>query len=103
MMIARWQFEAKFGYKQDAINLITKWYNEIGSQIGWPLDKVRIITGSVGASESIVECEIEIEEMKSIDESWIKLATIEKHKTWGKQFEKYIVSGSTKWQFYRVV
>jgi len=103
VIIARWQFQAKFGYKNDAINLINKWYNEIGSQIGWPRDKVRIITGSVGASEAIVECEVEIEEMKDLDESWAKLSSIKKHKTWGKQFEKYIISGSTKWEFFRLV
>ncbi len=50
MMIARWQFQAKFGYKNEAIKSITKWYQDIGSQIGWTIDKVRIITGSVGAS-----------------------------------------------------
>jgi len=34
--------------------------------------------------------------MKELDASWAKLATIKKHKTWAKQFEKYIISGSTK-------
>jgi len=103
MMIARWQFQAKFGYKNEAIKSITKWYDEIGTQIGWTKNKVRIVTGSVGASEAVVECEIQIKDMKELDASWAKLATIKKHKTWGKQFEKYIISGSTKWEFYRVV
>jgi len=31
MMIARWQFTAKFGYKQKAIDLIKEWNVEIGS------------------------------------------------------------------------
>ncbi len=41
--------------------------------------------------------------MKELDQAWAKLSTIKKHKTWGKQFEKYTISGSTKWEFYRVV
>ncbi len=103
MMIARWQFQAKFGQKSEAIKSITKWYDGIGSQIGWSRDKVRILSGSVGASEALVECEIQIKDMKALDAAWAKLATIKKHKTWGRQFEKYIISGSTKWEFFRVV
>ncbi|TFG78107.1 MAG: hypothetical protein E4H21_01020 [Thermodesulfobacteriales bacterium] len=103
MIIARWQFQAKLGQKGEAIKSITKWYDEIGSQIGWSLNKVRIVTGSVGASEALVECEIQIKDMKELDASWAKLATIKKLKTWAKQFGKYIISGSTKWDFYRAV
>ena len=32
MMIARWQFTANFGRKQDAIELIKEWNEQIGSQ-----------------------------------------------------------------------
>ena len=102
-MIARWQFRAKFGYKRDAIDMVKKWYREIGSEIGWPLERVRIITGSVGAPESLVECEIEVKDMKELEESWAKLAKIKKHDAWGKHLEKYIVSGSSKWELFRVI
>ena len=103
MMIARWQIEARFGHKQQAIDSIKKWFEEIGSQIGWTSDKVRIVTGSIGALESTIESEIQIEDLKELDESWSKLATIEEHKKWGKEFEQYIVSGTPNWKIYRVI
>ena len=49
MMIARWQIEARFGHKQTVIDSLKKWSAEIGVQIGWTEDKVRILTGSIGA------------------------------------------------------
>ena len=54
MMIARWEISAKFGYKNELIDLLKKWHAEIGPQIGWSPDQVRLLTGSVGALESTV-------------------------------------------------
>ena len=58
MMIARWQIEARFGHKQTVIDSLKKWSAEIGVQIGWTEDKVRILTGSIGALESTVQTEV---------------------------------------------
>ena len=103
MMIARWQFQAKFGYKSEAIKSLNKWFVKVGSKIGWSPDKVRINTGSLGVSESLVEAEILIQDLNELNVSWDKLAGNKEHKKWGKEFEKYIVSGTTKWTVYRVV
>lgn len=103
MFIARWQVEARFGYKQPAIDSMKKWLEEVGSQIGWKPDKVRLITGSIGANESTIETEIRVKSLKDLDDAWAKLAKLKDHKKWGREFEKYIVSGTARWTIYRVV
>jgi subtilase family serine protease len=103
MLIARWQVEARFGYKQSAIDSMKKWLAEVGSQVGWKPDKVRLITGSIGANESTIETEIKVKSLKDLDDAWTKLGKLKDHKKWGKEFEKYIVSGTARWTVYRVV
>jgi len=48
------QIDARFGHKQAVIEALTKWNEEIGTQIGWTTDKLRVTTGSIGAFESTV-------------------------------------------------
>ncbi|MEW6146213.1 MAG: hypothetical protein AB1598_14465 [Thermodesulfobacteriota bacterium] len=103
MFIARWQIEARFGYKQAALDSMKMWLEEVGSKIGWKPDKVRLITGSIGANESTIETEIVINELRELDEAWAKLAKLKTHRKWGKEFEKYIVSGTARWTIFRVV
>jgi hypothetical protein len=68
MFIARWQIEARFGYKQAALDSMKKWIKEVGSKVGWKADKVRVITGSIGANESTIETEIVIKELRELDQ-----------------------------------
>ncbi|HWP92859.1 MAG TPA: hypothetical protein VNN20_11765 [Thermodesulfobacteriota bacterium] len=103
MIVARWNIEARFGHKQTAIDLIKKWNKEIGAKIGWKKDKVRVLTGSVGAPESSIQVEILLKDLSELNASWEKLATIEAHKQWGKDLEPYIVSGTSRWEIFRVV
>ena len=102
MMVARWHIDARFGHKQAVIDSLKKWNAEIGTQIGWTADKTRIVTGSIGALESTVELDVQIENLAELNTSWVKLGTIEAHKRWSKDLEPYIVSGTTHWQVYRV-
>ena len=60
MLIARWQFTAKFGRKDEAIRLIKEWNEQIGMQTNIDVSKERMTTGSVGTSEGLVETEFEI-------------------------------------------
>ena len=103
MMIARWQFTAKFGRKQKAIDLIKEWNEQIGAQTDIDVSKERIITGSVGASEGLVETEMEIESLTDLDGFFDKIATIQMHAEWGPKMGEVIVSGSTRWEVFRVV
>ncbi|MFY0678510.1 MAG: hypothetical protein K6L74_08325 [Neptuniibacter sp.] len=103
MMVARWHIDAKFGHKQTVIDSLNKWFEDIGSQIGWTGDKFRIVTGSVGAKESVVISEIQISGLTELDESWNKLGDVEGHAAWSKELEPYIVSGSQYWEILRIV
>lgn len=103
MMIARWHIDARFGHKQTVIDAIKTWNRDIGSQIGWTADKVRVTTGSVGAHESAVEVEIRIEDLTELDKAWNKLGTIEAHKKWSKDLEPNVVSATPRWEVYRII
>jgi hypothetical protein len=103
MIIARWQFTAKFGRKQEAIDLIKEWNQEIGAQTNVDMSKQRIVTGSVGASEGLVETEMEIEDLEALDNFFSKIASIQMHSEWGPKMGEVIVSGSTRWEVFRIV
>ena len=103
MMIARWHIDARFGQKQVAIDLLKRWCEEIGPQIGWNEDVLRIATGSIGALESTIELEATVADLGELNESFQKLGSIEAHAEWSKEIEPYIVSGTPNWQIFRVV
>lgn len=103
MMVARWQFTAKFGYKDKAIALIKEWNDEIGSQTNVDASSSRIISGSVGVSEGLVENEMMIEGLDDLQQFFDKIATVEMHKDWGRNMGEVIVDGSTRWEVFRVV
>ena len=103
MMVARWQIEARFGHKDQALASMKKWIKQIGSKAGMTPDRVRILTGSIGALESTIETEFYIENLDELDQYWTKLAKLKTHKKWGLEFEKHTVSGTARWQIFRVV
>ena len=103
MMIARWHIDARFGQKPAVIETLKGWGREIAPQIGWTPDKVRMVTGSIGAHESTVEIEVTIRDLKELDDSWTKLGALEAHKKWSKDLEPYIVSGTPRWEVYRLI
>ena len=103
MIIARWHIDARFGQKPAVVELLQTWCRDIASQIGWKADKLRLTTGSVGALESTVELEVTLRDLAELDASWTKLGTIAAHKQWGTQIEPCIVSGTPRWEIYRVI
>ncbi len=103
MMIARWQFTANFGQKQRAIELIKRWNAEVGSQTNIDVSKERMITGSVGGSEGLVETEFEIDGLDDLQQFFDKIATVTIHEDWGREMGEVIVPGSTRWEVFRIV
>ena len=103
MIVARWSIDAKFGYKQNVIDLMQRWLREIGSQAGFTAKNTRLITGSIGAPESTVQSEHLVKDLAELNKAWEKLATIAAHKKWSKDMESHVVSGSNRWEIYRVV
>jgi hypothetical protein len=103
MILARWSIDARFGYKQTVIDTMRQWQQEIGPQVGWTADKARLLTGSVGAHESLVVAELVLNDLAELNASWDKLATIEAHREWSKSIEPYVVSGTSRWEIFRIL
>ena len=103
MIVARWHIDARFGHKQTVIDSLKSWARDIARQIGWTSDKVRIATGSIGALESTVEVDVLAQSLAELDASWNKLGAIPAHKEWSKQLEPFIVSGTPRWEIFRIV
>lgn len=102
MLIARWQIDARFGHKQKVIDMLRDWSRTVAPQVGLNDDRGRILTGSIGALEATVVHEWSIDDLAELDRAWTKLATIEAHKKWGQDLEPYVVSGSSRWEVYRL-
>ena len=103
MLVARWSIDAKFGHKPKVTDSLLTWYRDIGSQIGWTEGKFRVLTGSVGVLESTIISEVMVESLAELNEAWDKLGEIEAHKEWSLDLEPHVVSGSHKWEIYRLV
>jgi hypothetical protein len=103
MMIARWSIDAKFGYKQNVVDAMKSWMREIAPQVGITEDRSRLMTGSIGALEATVQSEHVIKDLAELNSAWDKLATIPAHHQWGKDLEPYVVSGTSRWEIYRLL
>ena len=60
MMIARWHINARFGHKQQAIDLLKRWDREIGPKAGIAAGSQQILTGSLGAKEAEIQSDMRI-------------------------------------------
>jgi hypothetical protein len=103
MMIARWSIDAKFGHKQNVVEAMKRWMRDIAPQVGLTDDRTRLLTGSIGALEATVQAEHQIEDLAELNRAWDKLATIPAHLQWGKDLEPFVVSGTSRWEIYRVL
>ena len=102
MILARWKIDARFGHKSEVTDAMQWWMEEIAPQLGWEGDNIRMMTGSVGANESAVVMEVELDSMTELDESWNKLRQMDRHRQWSQNLEENVVSGSHHWEVYRL-
>lgn len=103
MIIARWTIEARFGHKAVAVDLMKRWLADIGPQIGWTPENTEMMTGSVGARESTIVSEVRLRDLGELSAAFEKLATIESHRHWSLDLEPYVVSGTPRWEVYRLL
>ncbi|MGZ3239813.1 MAG: hypothetical protein ACXWJK_05430 [Burkholderiaceae bacterium] len=101
MLIAKWQIDARFGHKQKVIDKLKNWTKEIAPQVG--LTRGRLLTGSIGALEATVVHEWEVEDLAQLDRAWSKLATLPEHAQWSLDLEPLVVSGTARWEIFRIV
>ncbi|QCI66048.1 hypothetical protein [Phreatobacter stygius] len=103
MLIARWQIDAKFGQKQTVIDMLHRWERDIGSTAGIDKMDIKILTGSIGAREATVEVNHTVENLAQLETFFEAIGKNDAHKQWGKDLEPHVVSGSSRWNIYRVV
>jgi hypothetical protein len=103
MFIARWRIDAKFGQKQKVVEMLRQWSRDIAPQAGWATSKGQMLTGSVGALEATVEHNWSIESLAELEQVWAKLGTLDAHAKWGRELEPFVVSGSSRWEVFRVL
>jgi len=101
MIIARWQVNARFGHKQELIEELQRWWDTIGREIGQT--DASIMTGSVGAAESLVSVDVRCRDMSELQQQWDKLAQNSEHKAFSRRIEPLLVSGSTRWEILRLI
>lgn len=101
MIIARWQVNARFGHKQELIDELKHWWSTIGRDIGQT--DVTLLTGSVGAAESLITVDVRCKDMAELQGQWDKLAQSVEHKRFATRVEPLLVSGMTHWEILRVV
>jgi len=103
MFVARWHIDARFGHKQDVIDLVHRWLRDIGSKAGTDKMDVKVLTGSVGAREATVEVNHSIESLAELEQFFVAIGKNDAHKKWGKELEPHVVSGSAIWTIYRLL
>jgi len=99
MLVARWQIDARFGHKQQVIDRLKAWAQDIAPQVG--LTRSRLLTGSIGALEATVEHNWEVNSLAELEAAWAKLGALEAHRQWGKDLEPFVVSGTSRWTIFR--
>ena len=80
-----------------------KWSEEVGNKVALSQDKLRVTTVSIGVNESRFECEYTVESLEQSQKMWEDMSTMEVHQQFGKDLEPIIVSGSNRWEIFRVV
>ncbi len=96
--IARWSFEVPFGKKTEVFDMLDRWEAR-AREMGWP--PPRVVVGSIGVPEGIIESEYRFETLGELDAAWGKLGDQKFHK-WQEEMAPFVVPGSHRWMIYRL-
>jgi hypothetical protein len=44
-----------------------------------------------------------VENLGELNQTWDQLATLPEHQKWGKELEPHVVSGTSRWEIYRLL
>lgn len=103
MIVARWTFDARFGHKNEVLELTREWWTRIAPQIGWSADQARFLTGSIGAPESCVVVEVALDDLGALHDAWKRLGDAEGQIDWARRLAPHIVDGTPGWEVLRIV
>ncbi len=103
MFIAAWSFDVQYGTRDEAVRAL-KETSAMIEKSGWRSKRTRVLSGSIGAPESRFILEHEFDSLADLEASWQALhSKAEEFKRLVAQMKSFIVSGSPRWEIYRVV
>lgn len=102
MFIARWSVDARFGHKQQVIDALKQWSKDIAPKIGLSPAHGQLLTGSIGALEATVEHNWQVKSLSELEKAWAELASMDVHKARSEKLEPHVVSGTSRWEVFRV-
>jgi hypothetical protein len=103
MFIARWELTCRFGKVDDCVSILRRWEMDVGDRVGWKASNVRVISGYIGANDSVVELETRVENLTDLEGAWADIERNPHHREYMKQLEAVIVPGSSSWKVLREI
>ena len=94
MFVARWQFTARFGRRDECLKVLRKWYVDVAQRVGWR--SLRVLSGCIGGPESEVELEVLIDNVDDLEAAWRDMAAVPYHAEYQKQLAEVIVDGKVR-------
>lgn len=71
--------------------------------MGLNRDRLRLVTGSIGAKESRFEFDHTVDSLEALQTMWDEMVKIDAHAKFGAELEPIIVPGSSHWEIFRIV
>lgn len=103
MFVACWMFDVRYGTKAAALTAL-KEFELRKRECGWRARRARILSGSIGVAEARIVVENEFDSLDDLEKSWDALhGHGDVFKRCVEEMEQYVVSGSPKWEIYRLV
>ncbi len=101
MYVARWQFTARFGHKEECLRVLRKWNVDVAQRVGWR--SLRATSGSIGGPDAQIELEVQLDNIEDLEAAWRDMAAVPYHAEYQRQLAELIVSGSDRWTIHRLV
>jgi len=101
MYIARWTVTLLNGRLDSYLSLLRKWQIEVGMRAGWKPESVRVVTGCLGASESEVQYEVQIDDLNDLQLAWADIARNPAQPEYLNAFAAHISPGSNRWDVFQ--
>lgn len=102
MFIACWSYDVHYGTKAQALEVL-KEFESRKRECGWRARRARILSGSLGVAEARIVVENEFDSLGELERSWDELHRHEAFRDCVEKMRKFVVSGSPRWEIYRLV
>lgn len=101
MLIATRQIDARFGHKQQVVERVKSWASDVGASAG--STHGRLLGGSIGALEATLRHDWEFASLADLESAWSALAANPGHARWSAELEPLVVSGTARWEIFRLL